>query len=85
VLISLLALALVDSINPSAIAVTVYLLGQGRTAAHVVTYIVAIFGTYLALGATMMLGLDAELPSVRQSQVISGQKSTACMALTHRH
>ncbi len=64
-LISLLALALVDSINPSAIAVTLYLLGQGRTAARVVTYIAAIFGTYLALGATMMLGLDAVLPSVR--------------------
>lgn len=29
------------------------------------TYIVAIFGTYLALGLTMMLGLDAVLPSVR--------------------
>lgn len=64
-LIGLLALALVDSINPSAIAGTVYRLGQGRTAAHVVIYIIAICGTYLALGATMMLGLDAVLPSVR--------------------
>lgn len=64
-LISLLARALVDSINPSAITVTVYLLGQGRTAADVVTYIVVIFGTYLALGATIMMGLDGVLPSVR--------------------
>ena len=64
-LISLLALAFVDSINPSAIAVTLYLLGQGRPAAHVVSYIGAIFGTYLSLGLTMMLGLDAVLPSVR--------------------
>lgn len=62
--LSLLALALVDSINPSAIAVTLYLLGQGRSAAHVATYIVAILATYLTLGLTMMLGLGAVLPSV---------------------
>ena len=64
-LLSLLALALVDSINPSAIAVTLYLLSRGRVPAQVVAYVAAIFLTYLALGAMMMLGIDALLPSLR--------------------
>ena len=64
-LLGLLALALVDSINPSAIAVTLYLLSRGRVPAQVVAYVAAIFLTYLALGAMMMLGIDALLPSLR--------------------
>jgi hypothetical protein len=65
VLLGLLALALVDSINPSAIVVTLYLLSRGRVAAQVVVYVAAIFLTYLALGMLMMLGFDALLPSLR--------------------
>ena len=61
----LLALALVDSINPSAIVVTLYLLSRERMAAQVVVYVAAIFLTYLTLGAMMMSGIDALLPSVR--------------------
>lgn len=64
-LLSLLALALADSINPSAIAVTLYLLGRQRAPARVVVYIVAIFVTYLTLGTVMMSGVEALLPSVR--------------------
>ena len=64
-LLSLLALALVDSINPSAIVVTLYLLGRQCEPARVVVYVAAIFGTYLALGAMMVSGIDALLPSVR--------------------
>jgi len=64
-LLSLLALALVDSINPSAIVVTLYLLGRQRVPARVVVYVAAIFVTYLTLGAMMMSGIDALLPSVR--------------------
>ena len=63
-LLALLALALVDSINPSAIVVTLYLLSGGRPPAQIATYIGAIFLTYLALGAAMMSGLDALLPSL---------------------
>ena len=63
VLLGLIALALVDSINPSAIVVTLYLLSRGRGPAQVITYIAAIFLTYLALGAMMLLGIDALLPS----------------------
>jgi hypothetical protein len=54
-LLALLALALVDSINPSAIVVTLYLLSRNRVAAQVFTYIAAIFLTYLTLGTMMML------------------------------
>jgi cytochrome c biogenesis protein CcdA len=65
VLFSLLALAVVDSVNPSAIAVTLYLLSRERAAAPVAVYIAAIFLTYLALGALMIAGLDALLPALR--------------------
>jgi cytochrome c biogenesis protein CcdA len=65
VLLGLLALALVDSINPSAIVVTLYLLARERATAQVGVYIAAIFLTYLALGAMMMSGIDALLPSAR--------------------
>ena len=64
-LLGLLALALVDSINPSAIVVTLYLLSRDRVPAQVLVYVAAIFVTYLALGLTMMLGFDALLPSLR--------------------
>ncbi|MPZ17332.1 MAG: hypothetical protein GEV06_05395 [Luteitalea sp.] len=63
-LLSLLALALVDSINPSAIVVTLYLLSRERVPAQVVVYLAAIFLTYLTLGAMMMSGIDALLPSL---------------------
>lgn len=63
-LFGLLALALVDSINPSAIVVTLYLLSGGRGPAQIVVYVAAIFLTYLTLGVMMMLGIDALLPSL---------------------
>lgn len=64
-LLGLLALALVDSINPSAIVVTLYLLSRERVPAQVLVYVVAIFLTYLTLGVMMMSGIDALLPSLR--------------------
>ena len=64
-LLGFLALALVDSINPSAIVVTLYLLSHDRVPAKVVVYVATIFLTYLTLGAMMMLGFDALLPSLR--------------------
>ena len=64
-LLGLLALALVDSINPSAIVVTLYLLSRERVPVQIVVYVAAIFLTYLTLGSMMMLGIDALLPSLR--------------------
>jgi cytochrome c biogenesis protein CcdA len=63
-LLGLLALALVDSINPSAIVVTLYLLSGRRVAAQIVVYVAAIFLTYLTLGVMMMSGIDALAPSL---------------------
>ena len=64
-LLGLFALALVDSINPSAIVVTLYLLSGGRVPAQIVVYVAAIFLTYLTLGVMMMSGIDALLPSLQ--------------------
>jgi hypothetical protein len=60
----LVVLALIDSINPSAIVITLYLLTRSGAAPQVAVYIAAIFVTYLALGTTMMLGVDTLAPSL---------------------
>lgn len=61
-----LALAVLDSINPSAIVVTLYLLSTAgsRALAQVGVYIGTIFITYLPLGVVMTLGIGALLPSM---------------------
>ena len=59
-LLSLLGLALLDSLNPSALAVTIYLLLAGRPfAGKVLAYVGAVFSSYLVLGALIMLGLGS--------------------------
>ena len=60
----LVALAVIDSINPSAIVITLYLLTRSRAALQVAVYIAAIFVTYLALGTMMMLGVDTLAPTL---------------------
>lgn len=64
--VGVLLLAVVDSINPSAIVVTLYLLSTAgsRALTHVAVYIGAIFSTYLLLGVTMVLGVESLLPSL---------------------
>ena len=65
-LVALLALAVFDSINPSAIVVTLYLLSVSKSGvlAKVLVYVGAIFVTYLTLGVMMVLGLGALAPSL---------------------
>lgn len=59
-LASLLGLALVDSLNPSALAVTIYLLLGGRPyAVKVLTYVFAVFISYFGIGVLLMLGLGS--------------------------
>ena len=59
-LASLLGLALLDSLNPSALAVTLYLLLPGRPfAGKVLTYVAGGFSSYLVLGALIMAGLGS--------------------------
>ena len=62
----LMALAVLDSVNPSAIAVTLYLLSIATSGAHVkvAVYISTIFVTYFALGVMMVLGIDALVPAL---------------------
>ena len=59
-LFSLFGLALLDSINPSALAVTMYLLFSGRSfVVKVLAYVSAVFLSYLGLGILLMLGLNS--------------------------
>lgn len=60
-LLTLLGLALLDSVNPSALAMTLYLLTTGARTGRVLTYIAAVFVTYFAIGLGLMLGLGALL------------------------
>ena len=61
-----LFLAVIDSINPSAIVVTLYLLSMAgsRALVQVIVYVGAIFITYLLLGVMMVLGIESLLPSL---------------------
>lgn len=59
--IPIFGLALVDSINPSAIAVTLYLLTKKQFTRQVLAYIAGIFCTYLAIGITLTAGLTSLL------------------------
>lgn len=61
-----LFLAVIDSINPSAIVVTLYLLSMAgsRALVQVTVYVGAIFITYLLLGVMMVLGIESLLPSL---------------------
>ena len=57
---------MVDSINPSAIVVTLYLLSTAgsRALVQVVVYVSTIFITYLLLGVVLVLGIESLLPSL---------------------
>lgn len=61
-----LLLAVLDSINPSAIVVTLFLLAMAgsRALAQVSVYVATIFVTYLAFGVAMLLGIESLLPSL---------------------
>ena len=61
---ALLGLAIVDSINPSALLMTGYILmkaPQERRTRMVFAYVAGILGIYFALGVFLVLGLDALL------------------------
>jgi len=60
-LLAFLGIALVDSINPSAIVVTLQLLGRRAPLGAVLVYIGAVFLTYTAVTVLLVLGLSALL------------------------
>src|SRR5690606_17248193 len=58
-LIALLGIALVDSINPSALLVTLQLLARRAPLALIFVYIGAVFVTYTSVMVLLTLGLTA--------------------------
>lgn len=60
-LVAFFGLALLDSINPSALAMTLYLVTTGSRAGRVLTYIAAVFVTYVTVGLSLLLGLGTLL------------------------
>ncbi|MFO7246426.1 MAG: GAP family protein [Thermaerobacter sp.] len=58
-LLAIGGLALLDSINPSALLATLYLLKRSRPAAAVTTYMAGVFVTYFTVAVLLMLGLEA--------------------------
>ncbi|MET0718656.1 MAG: GAP family protein [Pseudoxanthomonas sp.] len=60
----MLGLALVDSINPSALAVTLWWLAQPAAAPRVLAYVAGIALAYFTLGTALMLGLGAAVESL---------------------
>lgn len=57
-LLTLLGLALLDSVNPSALMMTLYLLTTSSYLPKVLVYLATIFTVYLAIGILLMLGLN---------------------------
>ena len=60
-LIPVWGLALLDSLNPSALAMTLYLLTQRHYTSKVLVYVAGIFATYLSLGVLILIGLGTFL------------------------
>ena len=58
-LIAFFVIALVDSINPSALLVTLHLLSRNAPLPAIVTYIGAVFLTYLSVSIMLLLGMTA--------------------------
>lgn len=77
-LISLFGLALLDSLNPSALAVTIYLLLAGRPfVGKVLVYVAGVYASYLVLGALIMVGFSSmwgylESPAAYAVQGVAG-------------
>ncbi len=61
VLAALFGLALLDSLNPSALAMTLLLLTQPYAVRRVTAYLGAVFITYFGVGVLLMVGLGAFL------------------------
>jgi cytochrome c biogenesis protein CcdA len=65
---AIVGLAVVDSINPSALLATIALLLRGRSARPLVAvYVVAVLATYFAIGLALTLGLGLTPDAVLES------------------
>jgi len=61
VAIPVLGLAVLDSVNPSALIVTIYMLTQPDSRIRIPVYIIGIFVFYFCTGVLLLLGLDVLL------------------------
>ncbi len=82
--LTVLGLAVVDSVNPFALAVTAYLLLGGTysrwgRARHVLVYIAAVAATYFILGVLLMLGVTSASPAL--GDALSSPPSYAVQAV----
>jgi hypothetical protein len=68
---AIVGLAVVDSINPSALLATIVLLLRGRRARPLVAvYVVAVLATYFAIGTVLTLGLGLTPEAVIESDAL---------------
>jgi cytochrome c biogenesis protein CcdA len=81
---AIVGLAVVDSINPSALLATILLLLRGRAARPLVAvYVVAVLATYLAIGVALTLGLGLTPEAVIDSDpayLVQGGLGAAMLA-----
>jgi cytochrome c biogenesis protein CcdA len=81
---AIVGLAVVDSINPSALLATIVLLLRGRRARPLVAvYLVAVLATYLAIGVVLTLGLGLTPQAVIHSDatyLVQGVLGAAMLA-----
>lgn len=92
-LVSILGIALVDSLNPSAIAMTLTLLGVMGRARGPLYYVAGIFLTYLSIGLAVMLGLGNKIHDALDSALapspgryvveVVGAIALLVLAITH--
>ena len=61
---SLIAIAAIDSLNPSAIALQVYLLGTPKPIPRSIAFVIGIFSAYWTSGLLAVLGLDRLIQTV---------------------
>jgi hypothetical protein len=81
---AIVGLAVVDSINPSALLATILLLLRGRRARPLVAvYLIAVLATYLAIGVVLTLGLGLTPQAVLRSDatyLVQGGLGAAMLA-----
>jgi cytochrome c biogenesis protein CcdA len=81
---AIVGLAVVDSINPSALLATIVLLLRGRRARPLVAvYLIAVLATYLAIGVVLTLGLGLTARAVIHSDaayLVQGVLGAAMLA-----
>jgi cytochrome c biogenesis protein CcdA len=64
---SLLLVALLDSVNPSALVVTLLLLARPKGARAVLPYVLGIFVTYFAMGLALVSGFDLASDALKRA------------------